>query len=87
MLTPKFGTLFDYEGLPLLEQACVDVSEEERHKCILLLHGVVRRPLTTYMKVILKLLHAREVLLEDDRGDQLSGLTEQSVALLDLTCP
>ena len=84
MLASKFGTLFDYEGLPLLEQAGVDVREEEGHKGIFLVHLLVH---LTYMKVIFKLLRAREVLLENDRGDELGGLTEQKVALLGMACP
>ena len=64
MLTSKFGTLFNYESLPLLEQAGVDVREEEGHKGIFLIHLLVVH--LTYMKVIFKLLHAREVLLENN---------------------
>ena len=41
----------------------MDVREEEGHKGVFLVHWLVH---LTYMKVIFKLLHAREVLLEND---------------------
>ena len=83
----ELAALVDHEALPLRQQALVHVCEKQGHE------GILLQLIILFLQLLLlavlggtsamfKLDDSGEVLLQDDRGDQLNGLAQHLVVLL-----